>query len=386
VLRKIALCPAHGDFHLSKKLYNRDMLFNRFSDYYKRFEKYISAVGLIYGFIFTSLTLTRVDTFWENFWIVFHLILATIGILTLTFFENRAAARGTEYPSLHFYLILVIQFAFGGLFSTFFVFYMRSASISDSWFFLFVLLILLVGNEIWKKHYARLAFQATVLFVAVYLFLIFLLPVIFGRLGADLFVVSGILSLLFTVFFVSLLKRFSYEKFRNDHNVLAASVMTVFIFLNILYFNDLIPPIPLSIKQSGVLHAVSRNADGNYDIKTETKSFFDYFDRYPDFNKRSGERVYVFSAVFSPVKFATEIIHEWQYYDAGVGEWQTTSKVSLPIIGGRDGGYRTYSYQSILLDGLWRVKVKTVTGQTIGQIKFEIVNSNESINLVSEVW
>lgn len=362
------------------------MLLNKLSDFYKRFEKYISAVGLIYGFIFTSLTLTRVDTFWENFWIIFHLILASVGILTLTYFENRAQSQGKQYPTLHFYLILVIQFAFGGLFSTFFVFYMRSASISDSWFFLLVLLILLVGNEVWKKHYARLAFQATVLFVSVYLFLIFLLPVIFGRLGADLFVISGILSLLFTAFFVSLLKRFSYEKFRSDHNVLAASVLTAFIVINILYFNDLIPPIPLSIKQSGVLHSISRNAEGNYDVKVEPRRFRDYFDRYPNFYKRAGEKVYVFSAIFSPVKFATEVVHEWQYYDEENSEWKNTSKVSLPIIGGRDGGYRTYSYQSILLDGLWRVKVKTVTGQTIGEVKFEIINSNKTLELSSEVW
>ena len=39
------------------------MFLNKFSDFYKRFEKYISPIGLIYGFIFTSLTLTRVDMF-----------------------------------------------------------------------------------------------------------------------------------------------------------------------------------------------------------------------------------------------------------------------------------------------------------------------------------
>ena len=132
------------------------MFLNKFSAFYKRFEKWISPVGLVYGFIFTSLTLTRVDMWLENFWIVMHLLIAAFGILALTLFENRAEKKNLpeeEKDKFHFYLTLVIQFAFGGLFSTFFVFYMRSASLIDSWSFILLLLTLLIGNEIWKKHY-----------------------------------------------------------------------------------------------------------------------------------------------------------------------------------------------------------------------------------------
>ena len=134
------------------------MLLNKFSDFYKRFEKYISPIGLIYGFIFTSLTLTRIDQFIENFWIVIHLLIATFGILVLTLYENRAEKKQVpieDRQKFHFYLTLIIQFAFGGLFSTFFVFYMRSSSLFESWLFLLILIVLLVGNELWKKHYSR---------------------------------------------------------------------------------------------------------------------------------------------------------------------------------------------------------------------------------------
>ena len=62
---------------------------SKFTDFYKRFEKYISPIGLIYGFIFTFLTLTRVDLFLENFWIVLHLLVVCSGILAITFYENR---------------------------------------------------------------------------------------------------------------------------------------------------------------------------------------------------------------------------------------------------------------------------------------------------------
>jgi hypothetical protein len=189
------------------------MILNKFSDFYKKFEKYISPIGLIYGFIFTFLTLTRVDMFLENFWIVVHLLIAGFGILAVTLFENRADKKQlpeADREKFHFYLTLIIQFAFGGLFSTFFVFYMRSSSLADSWFFLLLLLVLLVGNELWKKHYQRLAFQVSVLFISLYLFLVFLLPVIFHRIGTDLFLASGIVSLLLIFLFTLLLRRFSH--------------------------------------------------------------------------------------------------------------------------------------------------------------------------------
>lgn len=253
-------------------------IISKFSNFYIRFEKYISAVGLIYGFIFTTLTLTRVDAFLENFWIVFHLVLAGFGIAIITLFENKNDQK------FHFYLTLLIQFAFGGLFSTFFVFYMRSSSVAESWLFLLILIVLLVGNELWKKHYTRFAFQVSVLFVSIYLFLIFLLPVIFHRLGTDLFIASGILSLIIIFFFTKLLRKIAVEKFRSHHHILRTSILSIFVVMNIMYFTDIMPPIPLSLKDAGVYHSIVRNKVGNYDAKVEPKVWRDYFNRFPRFS------------------------------------------------------------------------------------------------------
>ncbi|HEV7424102.1 MAG TPA: DUF2914 domain-containing protein, partial [Candidatus Paceibacterota bacterium] len=48
--------------------------------------------------------------------------------------------------------------------------------------------------------------------------------------------------------------------------------------------------------------------------------------------------------------------------------------ISLPVIGGRDGGFRTYSSRSNLAEGKWRVNVKTELGQTIGHVRFNIIH------------
>jgi hypothetical protein len=347
-------------------------IISKFSNFYIRFEKYISAVGLIYGFIFTTLTLTRVDAFLENFWIVFHLVLAGFGIAIITLFENKNDQK------FHFYLTLLIQFAFGGLFSTFFVFYMRSSSVAESWLFLLILIVLLVGNELWKKHYTRLAFQVSVLFVSIYLFLIFLLPVIFHRLGTDLFIASGILSLIIIFFFTKLLRKIAVEKFRSHHNILRTSILSIFVIMNIMYFTDIMPPIPLSLKDAGVYHSIVRNKTGNYDAKVEPKVWRDYFNRFPVFHRVPGQAVYVFSAIFSPVKFATETVHQWQYYDESKKAWIDSSRIALPIIGGRDGGFRTYSVRYAVTAGLWRVKVMTTEGKVIGRINFRIKDVDSS--------
>jgi hypothetical protein len=361
------------------------MILNKFSDYYKRFEKWISPVGLIYGFIFTSLTLTRVDMWLENFWIVVHILIAGFGILAMTFVENRIEQKKipeTEREKYHFYLTLVIQFAFGGLFSTFFIFYLRSSSLINNWFFLLALLVLLVGNERWKKHYERLVFQTCIFFVSVYLFFVFLLPVLFHRLGADLFIASGILSIVVTFLFLLLLKNFSQEKFKKSHAALRLSLIGIFVLMNVMYFTNIIPPIPLAMKDSGVYHRITKISGGNYEAVTESRQWQDYFNLYPIFHKKSGEIIYAFSSIFSPVSFDTQIIHQWQYYDEEKKDWINSNKVTLPITGGREDGYRTYSVKQNATPGLWRVRVMTVHGQTLGSINFRVENATSTPNLV----
>ena len=364
------------------------MILNKFSDLYKKFEKYISPVGLIYGFIFTSLTLTRVDMWLENFWIIMHLLVAGFGILAVTLFENRAEVKKlveAEREKFRFFLTLIIQFAFGGLFSTFFVFYMRSSSPADSWLFILFLLVLLVGNELWKKHYQRLAFQIVIFFISLYLFLVFLLPVLFHRLGADLFIYSGIFSLIMVFLFLLLLRKFAKEKFKKNHNILMVSLFSIFIIMNVLYFTNVIPPIPLSLKDVGVYHTVIKDNSGNYDVKGEPTVWQDYFNLYPVFHKQMGETVYVFSAIFSPVNFSTDIIHQWQYYDESQKIWVDSSKITLTITGGREQGYRLYSSKQAVTPGLWRVKVMTVSGQVLGRIGFNVEESNTLPVLITKI-
>ena len=51
--------------------------------FYGKFERPISSLSLIAGFVFDAFALTRIDAFWENFWVVIHLLIVAIFIILI---------------------------------------------------------------------------------------------------------------------------------------------------------------------------------------------------------------------------------------------------------------------------------------------------------------
>lgn len=353
------------------------------TSWYLRNERWISTLSLFGGFVFDSLTLKRVDLLWENLWVIGLLVIAALGIILINLNENQKNRFSAKvYRIIHFWLIIVIQFAFGGLLSSFLVFYFRSSTLSVSWPFLLVLATIFVLNEFLKHHYTRLVFQISVLFFSIYSFAIFIVPVILHRLGYVTFILSGLLSVVVLVVFVFCLRYIARERFRESKNWLFLSIIGITVLINTLYFTNLIPPIPLSLKSAGVYHSIVRNADGNYTAMAERKWFLDFFKTYETFNNTGSLPIYVFSSIFSPTNLNVQVLHEWQHYDETAGEWITTNQTSLSIVGGRDGGFRTYSIKATNVSGLWRVNVKTLRGQLIGRIKFKVKNVDATPDLV----
>src|SRR6266481_10022587 len=135
---------------------------------YGRFERPISSLSLIGGFVFDAFTLRRVDLFWDNIWVVGHLAIVTACAIWIHLIDNAADEHGVrpeEDPHrLNFWLVNMMQFFFGGILSTYLVFYFRSSLLAVSWPFLLILAAAFVANESLKRHYARLAFQITLLF------------------------------------------------------------------------------------------------------------------------------------------------------------------------------------------------------------------------------
>jgi Protein of unknown function (DUF2914) len=346
--------------------------FARVRDWYKKFERPISSLSLIGGFVFDALTLKRVDEFWENFWIVGHLLIVAICIVLINRLEDERLDE-TNPEKVHFWLVNILQFFFGGLLSTYLVFYFRSGSLAVSWPFFLILAAAFIANESLKKHYSRLVFQISIFFLSVFLFSIYLVPVLIHSIGPWIFILSGVASLIAIWIFLMFLKYSAKEKFNKSKGWLYLSIAGIFVGLNVLYFFNLIPPIPLSLKDAGIYQSLTVNAPGIYTVQEESQGFFSFLSPDETIHMISGTPLYAYSAIFSPGSFNTTIIHDWQYYDPTTKKWVTKGRISLAVIGGRDGGYRTFSMEGGITAGKWRVDVETTRGQIIGQLGFNVI-------------
>ena len=340
--------------------------------WYGRFERPISSLSLLGGFVFDALTLKRVDTLWENGWILGHLLVVGV-FICLIHLKEREEGDEADPHKAHFWFVNILQFFFGGLLSTFLVFYFRSADILVTWPFIALLALAFIANESLKRHYLRFSFQVSLFFLSIYSFAIFLVPVLMHQIGPQIFLFSGLLSLAVITLFVLILFIFIRNRLKESKKIILFSILGIFGVVNFLYFTNLIPPIPLSLKEAGIYHSVVKDGAGNYAVTYEDYGWRGYFNLYPELHETAGSPVYAYSAIFSPQSLNLTIVHEWQYFDVSKNKWRTDFVINLPVVGGRDGGFRTYSERSGLARGRWRVNIKTTLGQTIGRLRLNVL-------------
>ena len=359
-------------------------LLNRAEVFYEKHEGRVSSFALIAGFIFDSLTLQRIDLLFENLIIISYLVISGGSILLLNHYGENPPQKSVFVRTQNF-LPLFIQFAFGGLFSGFFIFYTRSATLSSSWPFMLILLFLLVGNEFFKKYYQRLTFQVSIYFVAIFSFSIFFVPVLLKSMGVLVFLLSGAISLMVIYLFSQILFKVVPDRFVGEKEKLRNSVLIIFVLINILYFSNLIPPIPLALKDTGIYYSINRVGD-NYRVVGEKHRWYESLPLLPEtISLQAGSPMYVFSSVFAPTDLNTRIIHDWQYFDDATDKWVSATKISFAIKGGRGEGYRGFSKKENLFAGKWRVDVKTERNQIIGRVRFNVEKSSNPIVLQEKI-
>lgn len=357
-------------------------IYQRAKHFFERYERHISSVALIGGFIIDNLTLTRVDYWLDHVFILVHLVILPVGILMLNAIEMKEA-RGKYSTFFHAVLPTVMQFSFGALFSAFSVLYTRSASFTTGGIFLIILFGLLIGNEFLKERYRILAFQVALLSLVTYLYLIFLIPLGLSRVGDLIFVLSGVATLVLIWLYVLLLRKVAPIRFHKSKYYMYIGIALVFAVVNGAYFLNFIPPIPISLKESGVYHSVVREND-TYTALTETYPWYSHIDPYDDITIQKGEPVFVFTSIYSPSKFALSVVHSWEYFDDESRRWKPVSEISFNTVGGRVGGYRGYSKKENVFPGLWRVSVKTAGGRVVGRVLFNIIEANTTPDLHEE--
>lgn len=344
-------------------------------NFIQKIRNHSNTIAFVAGFVWDNLTLNRVDQWLDNLILTSYITISGLGIIWLSFLTTRLSG-GYVATKLSSWLPLAIQFAFGGLFSGYIIFYSQSASFVASWPFLLFLVFLFIGNELFHKRYENLTFQLSVFFIVLFSYTTFSVPVLVGKMSAWVFILSGAISLIVITLIIRLVWRFSRENFRRSSSMIYFSIIIIYILFNFAYFANVIPPIPLSLKEIGVYHQVSRISDDQYEFKFEPAPWYRFFEKTSKvFHWQNNKPVYVFSSVFAPTKLTTEIFHHWSFFDEVNGQWQKTDTFSYQIAGGRDGGYRGYSLKKGLSVGKWRVEVVTNRQQLIGRINFEIIKA-----------
>ncbi len=355
-----------------------------FKTNYRRYEKYLSPLALFSGFVVDNLSLRRIDLWVENLLIIIYLSVALLAIFVLNF-SHAGLFKHRYLRKTDLVFSLLMQFAFGGLFSVFFVFYFRSASLIASWLFLVFLASLLIGNELFRERYRRLSFQLSIFFIALFSYSVILIPLITRKINNYTFIFSG----LFSIALISLIVFFIYKLFPKrfflNRRQIFFNISSIYVFFNLFYFLNIIPPIPLSLTGSELLHDLKR-MNGAYEVKYEKSSFLQAGKSSNTFLWKEGEPIYFFTSIFAPTKINIDIYHKWYFFNEEENRWLLKSTLTYPLIGGRDSGYRGYSYKYSVNPGQWKIETTNKKGQILGVKKFTIEKALELPNLEKGIW
>jgi hypothetical protein len=338
----------------------------------KPYERHLAATGMLGGFGFDYAAYGRLDHAVTQTVLIIYLSVAAGSILLLHYLEGLAVTEGF-LAKLRRWLPVVTQFAFGTLWSAFLVFYARSGVFAASWPFLLLLLAIFVGNEVFKVYHSRLIFSTVLFAFALLSYAIFMLPVFTHTIGKWTFLGSTAAAAIVFVLFLRLLNWVGHSRLGRLRWQIGLSALGVFMAVNVLYFLDVLPPLPLSLQRAGVFHQIKKMGAVYYAMG-EPQTWLEYVGIPPVMHVTDKQPVFVYSAVFAPIDLKTNVLHVWQRYNAGKGKWVTKHRIPLFIAGSRErqNGYRTFSKCTGLEAGLWRVDIDAVDGRLIGRTEFTV--------------
>lgn len=339
----------------------------------KRNEKYLLIVYFIGGFIFDSLTLTRVDRLYDIAVLCTHMTLLTIIIYLYNIMDDRKF-KSKFLEKYKGYFPLAIQFFFGALASAYVIYFSRSVSLSKTASFFVILVALFLANELLRQRISNKYLQFSVYSFISFIFFTFIIPVIVKEMSTKIFLISGLISLLIIIGLI-LIVYYKSPSTREEVTLpkLLGIILSIYIILNSFYILKLIPPVPLALEHGLVAHKIEMKDNHYYITHEKNESHLFWRDHRKKFIYNPNEKVYVFASVFAPTRLKKSIIHRWKWLNKETEEWEIVQDIGYDITGGRDDGYRGYTYKSNIKEGKWRVDVITEEELVLGVIDFEII-------------
>ncbi|HSN04976.1 MAG TPA: DUF2914 domain-containing protein [Nitrospira sp.] len=345
---------------------------------------FMPAVFFLSGVTYDTLTLTRIDRLQDNLLLLIYLLLLGVLIVLTGRLGIEPAPDGEQVAALspcarwvlrvRPYYPMAIQFLLGGLFSAYAIFYSRSASLTRTGIFLGILVLLLVGNEFLRDRLSNLRLLVSLYALVCLSFFTFFLPVMIGAIGTRVFLLGAGLSVVVTLRVVHLIYKNNQERSAREAVLTGTPGIALIGLLVGFYFLNWIPPVPLSMKFGGIYREVQRQ--GDQFVLTSDRNWYEVWKRsenpYP-----ANEPVYCFTAVFAPVALDTTVYHHWYFRPNSSRAFIHADKIPIQISGGREGGYRAYSFKQRLEPGDWRVDVETEDGRVVGRVSVRVAERGE---------
>ncbi len=316
---------------------------------------YFPAIAFFCGFTWDNLTLRRIDNTLDM--IIFGVYVLIAGIVIILI-GRKVSFKFSEY------LPMGVQFFFGGLFSSFVVYYFKSASSVPSLLFMLFLLALLVGNEFIEKKLHDITLSATLFGIAAFMYLNAILPVFLKHMNAWIFLLAVACS--FGLFM-------GLKKLSKSESLDIRPVSLLFILIILFYFLNVIPPVPLAKKEMGIYRSISKR-ENTFHCSFEKPPWYTILKKGEKrYAFSQGDTVFCFTSVFAPTRLKKRIFHHWYYQNPKTGKYSQTDKMGYRLTGGRAKGYRGYTFKRNMQPGKWKVTLKTDDKKTLGIAEFEII-------------
>lgn len=347
--------------------------YHEMKQWYEKYERVLLPGTMAVGVVVDALTFASINITTSFFLLGLYAVLAGGIIFFQQAYDAGRVSGGNAVRYLRLSVPLILQFAFGQLLSASFIFYFFSGSVFASWPIFLALAFLMVSNEVFRKQYLRPTVQISIFFFIIFSLASITLPFAFHSFGPMVFLLSGAVAIAVMAGYGALLGRM-VPKIKDIQRRLAISAAAIVVFVSGLYFLNMIPPIPLALREAAVAHEVVRTG-GGYTLRVEEESFLGRLT--PGRTIHADGKVFVYTAIYAPSDLKTTIVHHWQQYDETHSAWVTTDRLPFDITGGAKMGYRGYSFKSGVPPGEWRVDVETERGQVLGRVRFRVVETEK---------
>jgi len=353
---------------------------------------YLPPLFFLSGVTYDTLVLTRIDRLRDNLLLLLYLtLLGFLIVLTGRLGTNEARVEDLppDAPFLMKWVVqakpyapMAIQFLLGGLFSAYAIFYSKSATFAGTAVFFCVLVAFLVANEFLRSRLSNVQLLVSLYALVCFAFVTFFLPVMTGWMNQAIFLAGAALTVLVVLRVVHLIYWRNQARTNREALLAGAPALALIGLLVGFYFLNWIPPVPLSMKFGGMYHEVKRSGD-HFELSYE-KQWFEVWQRSST-TVAADEPIYCFTAVFAPVALNTTIYHHWYYRLDASHPFTHADRIALKISGGREGGYRAYTFKQGLDPGDWRVDVETEDGRVIGRVVVHAEKRDEAARSLTTI-